>query len=98
MQASKDFFNGKHFNATTGEGLKSYLDYVKAVRSGNNLAQSSNQFAQVLTANTTLNASFQVRSIMTILKCLLLMMYCVNKCINHTTRHDASVKHYYRLR
>jgi hypothetical protein len=42
MQASKDFFNGKHFNnATTGEGLKSYLDYVKAVRSGNNLAQSS---------------------------------------------------------
>jgi hypothetical protein len=80
MQASKDFFNGKHFNnATTGEGLKSYLDYVKAVRSGQQLSTIiDNQFAASLTANT-LNASFQVRLILTILKCLPLMMYC-NKC------------------
>jgi hypothetical protein len=69
MQASKDFFNGKHFNnATTGEGLKSYLDYVKAVRSGQQLSTIiDNQFAASLTANTALNASFQVRLILTIL-------------------------------
>jgi hypothetical protein len=50
MQASKDFFNGKHFNnATTGEGLKSYLDYVKAVRSGQQLSTIiDNQFAASL--------------------------------------------------
>jgi hypothetical protein len=43
-----------------------------------------NQFAASLTANTALNASFQVRSILTILKCLPLMMYC-NKCSLHQT-------------
>jgi hypothetical protein len=30
LKASQDFFNGKHFNSTaTGEGLGSYLDYLK---------------------------------------------------------------------
>jgi predicted lipoprotein len=60
VQASKDFFNGKHFNSiTTGEGLKSYLDYVKAVRSGQPLSTIINsQYAESLTANATLNASF----------------------------------------
>lgn len=60
VQASKDFFNGKHFNnATTGESLKSYLDYVKAVRSGQQLSTIiDSQFTASLTANATLNASF----------------------------------------
>jgi len=60
VQASKDFFNGKHFNSTTtGEGLKSYLDYVKALRSGQQLSTIiDNQFTASLSANATLNASF----------------------------------------
>jgi predicted lipoprotein len=60
VQASKDFFNGKHYNsATTGESLKSYLDYVKAVRSGQQLSTIiENQYASSLTSNATLNASF----------------------------------------
>jgi hypothetical protein len=33
LKASQDFFNGKHFNSTaTGEGLGSYLDYLKTIR------------------------------------------------------------------
>jgi len=60
VQASKDFFNGKHFNsAAIGEGLKSYLDYVKAVRSGQQLSTIiDNQFTASLSANATLNPSF----------------------------------------
>ncbi|MFT5252999.1 MAG: putative lipoprotein [Flavobacteriales bacterium] len=60
VQASKDFFNGKHFNSsTTGEGLKSYLDYVKAVRSGQQLSTIINsQYAVSLTANAILSPSF----------------------------------------
>jgi predicted lipoprotein len=60
VQASKDFFNGKHYNsATTGESLKSYLDYVKAVRSGQQLSTIiDNQYASSLTSNATLNTSF----------------------------------------
>jgi hypothetical protein len=35
LKASQDFFNGKHFNSTaTGEGLGSYLDYLKTIRNG----------------------------------------------------------------
>ena len=60
VQASKDFFDGKHYNsATTGESLKSYLDYVKAVRSGQQLSTIiDNQYASSLTSNATLNTSF----------------------------------------
>lgn len=60
IQAEQDFFNGKYANsATTGESLKSYLDYLNAVRSGQNLSTViNNQFAAVLASNNTLNASF----------------------------------------
>jgi len=60
IKASQDFFNGKYFNSTTtGEGLKSYLDYVKALRSGQQLSTIiNNQFTAIFTANATLNASF----------------------------------------
>tara|TARA_R110000868_G_scaffold51482_9_gene163158 strand:+ start:77 stop:1195 length:1119 start_codon:yes stop_codon:yes gene_type:complete len=60
IKASQDFFNGKHFSSTTtGEGLKSYLDYVNAMRSGEKLSTIiNNQFSAILTATATLNASF----------------------------------------
>ncbi|MGO4820882.1 MULTISPECIES: imelysin family protein [unclassified Flavobacterium] len=60
IKASQDFFNGKHFNsATTGEGLKSYLDYLNTVRSGEKLSTIiNNQFATIFTVNATLNNSF----------------------------------------
>src|SRR6218665_3706592 len=60
IQAEQDFFNGKHANsATTGESLKSYLDYLNAVRSGQNLSTViNNQFAAIYASNNTLNESF----------------------------------------
>ncbi|TDD96166.1 imelysin family protein [Flavobacterium cellulosilyticum] len=66
LQAEQDFFNGKHFNSTaTGPSLQSYLDYVKAVRSGQNLSTIiNNQFTAIFTANTNLstNLSAQISS------------------------------------
>lgn len=60
IQASQDFFNGKHFgSATTGEGLKSYLDFVNAVRDGKKLSDVINtQYAATLQVSGTLNNSF----------------------------------------
>lgn len=60
VQASQDFFNGKHFNSTTtGESLKSYLDYVNAMRSGQNLSTIINdQYAAIIVSNNSLNANF----------------------------------------
>lgn len=60
IQAEKDFFNGKYANSTTtGPSLKSYLDYLNAVRSGQNLSTViNNQFDTVFTANATLGNSF----------------------------------------
>jgi predicted lipoprotein len=60
IQAAQDFFNGKYFNsATTGPGLKSYLDYLKTVRSGVNLSTIiNNQFTTIFTVNETLSNSF----------------------------------------
>ena len=60
IKASQDFFNGKHFNhATTGEGLKSYLDFLNAVKNGQKLSDViNNQFAAIYTVNNTLNNSF----------------------------------------
>jgi predicted lipoprotein len=57
---AQDFFNGKHFNSTTeGMSLKSYLDFLNTVRSGQNLSTIiNNQFAIINTTNATLNASF----------------------------------------
>lgn len=60
IQASQDFFNGKHFNKTTsGEGLASYLDYLKTVRNGQNLSTIiNNQFTAIFAVNATLSNSF----------------------------------------
>lgn len=63
IKASQDFFNGQHFNKTTsGEGLKSYLDYLKVIRNGNNLsAIINNQFNTIFVVNETLNNSFSTQ-------------------------------------
>ncbi len=60
VKASQDFFNGKHFaSATTGESLKSYLDFLNTVRSRQKLSDIiNNQFTTIFTANNTLSASF----------------------------------------
>jgi hypothetical protein len=54
LKASQDFFNGKHFNSTaTGEGLGSYLDYLKTIR-GEQLSSIINkQFTMLFTATAT---------------------------------------------
>jgi predicted lipoprotein len=59
IQASQDFFNGKYFaSATTGSSLKSYLDYVNAVRNNQKLSDIiNNQFATIFTTNNALNNS-----------------------------------------
>lgn len=60
VKAVQDFFNGKHFaTATTGEGLKSYLDYLNANRNDQKLSDIiNNQFVTIITVNNTLNNSF----------------------------------------
>lgn len=60
ITASKNFFNGKHFNmAMEGASLKTYLNYVNAVRDSQNLSDVINaQFAAIVTANNELNDSF----------------------------------------
>ncbi|MGH2666471.1 imelysin family protein [Flavobacterium sp.] len=60
IQASKDFFNGKHFNsAAEGQSLKSYLDYLNTVRSGQKLSLIiNNQFGTINTSNNLLSDSF----------------------------------------
>ncbi len=60
IKAAQDFFNGKHFHhPTTGEGLKSYLDFLNAIRNGQKLSDIiNNQFATIYTVNNVLNNSF----------------------------------------
>lgn len=60
LKAQQDFFNGKHFNsATTGESLKSYLDYLNALRNGQKLSDIiNNQFATINTKVALLGNSF----------------------------------------
>jgi predicted lipoprotein len=60
LQAEQDFFNGKYFNsATTGPSLKSYLDYVNAVRDGKKLSDIINtQFVAINTSNSALSTNF----------------------------------------
>jgi hypothetical protein len=60
VKASQDFFNGKHFNSTTtGEGFRSYLDFLNVVRNGQKLsAIINNQFTPIYAANNALNDSF----------------------------------------
>lgn len=60
VKATQDFFNGKHFNSTTtGEGLKTYLDFLNTIRNGQKLSDIiNNQFATIYTVNNELNNSF----------------------------------------
>jgi hypothetical protein len=60
IKASRDFFNGKHFNsATEGKSLKTYLDLINAVRGGQKLSTIiDNQFATINTVNNELGSSF----------------------------------------
>ncbi|WP_109300496.1 imelysin family protein [Aquimarina sp. AU474] len=66
LNAMQDFFNGKHFESTsTGEGFKSYLDFLNTIKDGDDLATIiNNQFN--LTRTTALglsdNFSNQVRT------------------------------------
>ena len=66
VQGAKDFYNGKHFNdAGVGESLKSYLDFVNAVRDGQNLSTViNNQFISIFTKLNLLdvNLSEQVNN------------------------------------
>lgn len=60
LKAEQDFFNGKHFDGQgRGEGLKSYLDYVNAIRGGQKLSDIiNNQFTTIFSATAALNANF----------------------------------------
>lgn len=60
ITAAQDFFNGKHFgNATTGPGLKSYLDFLNSDRDGQKLSDIINaQYATILSIATPLNDNF----------------------------------------
>jgi predicted lipoprotein len=59
IKASQDFFNGKYFaSATTGESLKTYLDFVNAAPGGTKLSDLINtQFTAIFAANNDLNVS-----------------------------------------
>jgi predicted lipoprotein len=60
IKAAQDFFNGKHFNATTtGEGFKSYLDFLNATKNNQKLSEIINsQFNTIYSTNNILNTSF----------------------------------------
>ncbi|MFT3793961.1 imelysin family protein [Flavobacterium sp.] len=60
LQAAQDFFNGKHFNSETkGPGLKSYLDYVNAIRNGSRLSDIiNNQFDAIFATTDALGNNF----------------------------------------
>jgi predicted lipoprotein len=63
IKASQDFFNGKHFNkSTSGEGLQTYLDYLKVIRNEKQLSTTiNNQFTTIFTVNATLSASLSAQ-------------------------------------
>lgn len=60
LQASVDFFNGKHFDGNgQGESLKSYLDFLNTITGGEQLsALINNQFDQAKQAASTLDENF----------------------------------------
>ena len=60
VKATQDFFNGKYFaSATTGPGLKAYLDYLNVKKNNQNLSDIINtQFTTIFTTNAQLNDSF----------------------------------------
>lgn len=60
LVASKDFFNGKHFNSTIeGPSLKTYIDYLKTIKSIQDISGAiNNQFEVIFTKNNALSDSF----------------------------------------
>jgi len=60
LQAEQDFFNGKHFGSTTtGESLKSYLDFLNVIRDNKKLSDIINsQFAAITISNNALKNNF----------------------------------------
>lgn len=60
IRAVQGFFNGKHFGSTTtGESLKSYLDFLNAVRDDQKLSDIINaQFNTIYITNNLLSSSF----------------------------------------
>ncbi len=60
LEAVQDFFNGKHFSsATTGQSLKSYLDYLNTIKNGEDLSGLINtQFNDARAKIQTLDANF----------------------------------------
>ncbi|PWA08483.1 imelysin family protein [Flavobacterium laiguense] len=60
VKASQDFFNGKHFNTTTtGEGLKTYLDFLNATKNNQKISDIiNNQYAAINIVNNSLTGSF----------------------------------------
>jgi hypothetical protein len=94
LKASQDFFNGKHFNSTaTGEGLGSYLDYLKTIRNGEQLSNKQTVY-YYFTATAALNASFSTQVTTDNAK-MILAYDALQQNVIYTVRHDASVKHYY---
>lgn len=60
VKASRDFFNGKYFNtSTTGASIKSYLDYLGAIRNSQELSVIiDTQFGSVIASSLDLTDSF----------------------------------------
>ncbi|MEP4095209.1 imelysin family protein [Reichenbachiella sp.] len=60
LACSKAFFNGQHFGSTqTGEGFKTYLDYLNSISGGTDLAQQIiDQFAAIESTSSSLTSSF----------------------------------------
>ncbi len=60
LTASQDFFNGKYFNnSTTGESLKTYLDFLNTIKNGEDLSGLINtQFVTAKTEANLLNDNF----------------------------------------
>ncbi len=60
LNAAQNFFNGKHYSSsTTGQSLKSYLDFLNTIKEGTDLSQLiNNQFNGSRTSATNLENSF----------------------------------------
>lgn len=60
INTSRDFFNGKSFDGSnTGQGFKTYLDYLNTIKNGANLSELINdQFTVATNKADELNANF----------------------------------------
>ncbi len=66
LTAMQDFFNGKHFaNETQGESFRTYLNFLKTIKEGEDLVKIINdQFnaSKTISANLSKNFSNQIRT------------------------------------